>query len=114
DADPATTGCGASSYTTPTHPVSVLAGLKSRVGESINVVMVPSGFDRLFDDFVQNSTFIESLTAAFYTNRDLEGDPKATQTVEHINFNWSETPPPDMPRENYSARFSGKIDVKEA
>src|SRR5439155_15855969 len=87
NADPAVTGGGGSSYNTPTHPMSVLAGLKSRAGEGINVVMVPSGFDRLFDDFVQNSTFVESLTATFYNNRDLEGNPTATQTVEHINFN---------------------------
>jgi beta-glucosidase len=105
---------GGSSYTTPTHPVSVLEGLKAKAGDGVNVIRVPSGFERLFDDFVQNSSYVQPLSATFYNDRNLKGDPTSTQTVEHVDFNWTDTPPPNTPKENFSARFTGQIEVKEA
>jgi beta-glucosidase len=114
NADPAVSGGGGSSYTTPTHPVSVLAGLKAIAGEGVKVELVPSGYDRYFDDYVRDAKYVEPLTATFYKNRKLDGDPVATQTFDHIDFNWTDNPPAQMPKENYSARFRGQIDVKEA
>ena len=57
NADPAVTGGGGSSFTTPQHPVSVVEGMTEKAGENIKVIRIPSGIDKALDAFVASSDF---------------------------------------------------------
>jgi alpha-glucosidase (family GH31 glycosyl hydrolase) len=55
------------------------------------------------------------LKAEFFENVDLSGTPDLTRTDADINFNWGRSSPaPNFPNENYSARWTGIIEVPTA
>jgi beta-glucosidase len=139
NADPAITGGGGSSYTHPTRPVSVLEGIK-RVGwalptnsneradakeagdahatadaKNVKIVHVITGIDRKLDQMVEATKFVgEGLSGEFFKGRNLEGEPVVKRTDGKIDFDWSKNPPEGLPQENYSARWTGKINVENA
>jgi alpha-D-xyloside xylohydrolase len=65
--------------------------------------------DRLFDD----KGLPGGLTARYYKGKNF-GELIATRTDTKVDFNWNQTPPPDLPRDNYSVRWDGFIEAKEA
>jgi hypothetical protein len=55
------------------------------------------------------------LQAEFFTNQDLSGPPALTRTDALLNFDWGKnSPAPDLPAENYTARWTGTIEVPAA
>ncbi len=55
------------------------------------------------------------LTAEFFTNANLSGPPALTRTDAIVDFNWGRgNPAPELPAENYSARWTGTIEVPAA
>jgi len=55
------------------------------------------------------------LKAEFFTNVDLAGPPTLTRTDAAVDFNWGRgNPAPELPAENYSARWTGAIEVPAA
>ena len=55
------------------------------------------------------------LQAEFFTNTDLSGPPALTRTDAMVSFDWSKkSPAPGLPLENYSARWTGTIEVPAA
>ncbi|HTY87888.1 MAG TPA: TIM-barrel domain-containing protein [Candidatus Acidoferrum sp.] len=55
------------------------------------------------------------LQAEFFTNVDLSGPPALTRTDAIVSFDWSrKTPAPGLPAENYTARWTGAIEVPAA
>jgi beta-glucosidase len=131
NADPAITGGGGSSYTHPTRPVSVFEGIK-RVGwalptnskevgdahptgnENPKILHVSTGIEKKRDELIKASNFGEGLSGEFFKGRNLEGEPVVKRTDTKLDFDWSKNPPEGMPRENYSARWTGKINVEKA
>jgi alpha-glucosidase (family GH31 glycosyl hydrolase) len=52
------------------------------------------------------------LTGEYFTNADLSGEPAFKRTDAEINFNWDrKSPARDFPRENFSVRWTGTIEV---
>ncbi len=52
------------------------------------------------------------LMAVYFSNPDLSGSPAMQSTDSQINFNWDKrSPAPNFPRENFSARWVGNIEV---
>jgi hypothetical protein len=52
------------------------------------------------------------LQAEFFTNQDLSGLPALTRTDALVDFDWSKiSPAPGLPTTNYTARWTGTIEV---
>ena len=52
------------------------------------------------------------LQGEYFSNQDLSGTPAFTRTDAEINFNWDKnSPAPNFPREFFSARWTGTIEV---
>jgi alpha-glucosidase (family GH31 glycosyl hydrolase) len=52
------------------------------------------------------------LTGEYFSNADLSGKPEFTRMDAEISFNWDrKSPARDFPRENFSVRWTGTIEV---
>ena len=49
------------------------------------------------------------LSGEYFTNQDLQGAPTITRQDAQIRFNWSVTPPPGLPHDHYSVRWTGQL-----
>ena len=122
---------GGSSYTTTFHSVSPFAGITKLAGDQIKVA-----YSAGIEDNTDNSTFrssvfytpqdatgvaellssttpdkIRGLKAEYFDNKELKGDPKVTKTDKQINFKWTKAPVQDIPKDDFSARWTGMIKV---
>ncbi len=91
------------------HPVSVLEGLRNRLGDQVEVVYTPwvssvSGYD-----MITKSYFPNGLKAEYYDNKDLTGTPKV-RIDDNINFEpINQAPDPFLPKSPLSIRWSGDL-----
>ncbi|MBS1653908.1 MAG: glycoside hydrolase family 3 C-terminal domain-containing protein [Bacteroidetes bacterium] len=94
-------------------PVSILEGIRNKVGNKIKVLYAPwqassplSGFQ-----LISKSFFPGGLRAEYYSSKDLKGDSR-TSVEECINFDPANQPPdPFLPAAPMSIRWIGKIRV---
>ena len=112
DAD-AYVGGGGSSYTKPARPVTLLDGLKATAPD-VTFDLIPYHGDstRNLSKLAKASAYDGPLTATFYAGRDLAGPPLLTRQDKAIDFRWKAKPAPEVPHENFSARWTGKITPK--
>lgn len=90
-------------------PVSVLQGIKDRVGEEVKVIYAPwkSATDGM--ELIQGASFPEGLQAEYFENTELQGIPKVRKE-EWINFEpANQAPDPFLPKSPLSIRWKGKI-----
>ncbi len=90
-------------------PVSVLQGIRDKVGDRIKVVHAPwkSAADGL--ELIPSECFPEGLTAHYYGNMNLEGDGKMRREP-WVNYEPSNQPPdPFVPKGSFSVRWKGKL-----
>lgn len=90
-------------------PVSILEGIKNKVGDGVKVVYAPwkSAKDGL--ELIQGANFPEGLKAEYFDNTRLEGIPKE-RTEEWINFEpANQAPDPFLPHSPLSIRWTGKL-----
>ena len=107
---------------TPSHPVTVLQGIRNKVGKGTKVVYargcelaegIPDKLDpvprrNLYT--VQNGFSAEGLTGLYYDNMDLDGSPKMRRVDTTVNFIWGEgAPSPDMSSDRFSVRWVGTL-----
>ena len=102
------------------NPVSILEGLRNKVGESCKISYLP-GCGRSSNDFVtvpsenlihyENGELKNGLRGAYYNNITLEGEPVLTRIDSKIDFNWTlYSPQQDVVNYDYYAvRWSGKL-----
>ncbi len=64
---------------------------------------------QLFDDDGRPA----GLTARYYRGRNFD-TLVATRTDPQLDFLWNDTPPPGLPRDDFSVRWSGFVEAKEA
>jgi alpha-D-xyloside xylohydrolase len=82
---------------------------------AVTVVSVGGGKDetvpatQLFTDDGQPG----GLTASYFRGGNFD-EPVATRRDPQVEFNWSEVPPPDLPHDQYSVRWSGFIEAEQA
>ena len=90
-------------------PVSVLQGIKDRVGEGVKVVYAPwkSAVDGL--ELIQGASFPEGLQAEYFDNTKLQGTPRVRKE-EWINFEpANQAPDPFLLKSPLSVRWTGKL-----
>ena len=87
-------------------PVSILQGIKNRVGDKVKVVYAPwkSAADGL--ELIQGENFPEGLKAEYFEDTHLKGTPKV-RTENWINFEpANQAPDPFLPKSPLSCRLS--------
>lgn len=86
------------------------------LGQDILVAPVLEGSARSVPpDWLKTPDGQSGLKAEFFENVDLSGTPALTRTDADVNFNWGmSSPAPNFPNENYSARWTGTIEVPAA
>ena len=90
-------------------PVSILQGIRERVGEEVKVVYAPwkSAVDGM--ELVQGASFPEGLKAEYFDNVRMEGTPKV-RAEGWINFEpGNQAPDPFLPKSPLSVRWTGKL-----
>jgi beta-glucosidase len=90
-------------------PVSILQGIRNRVGDKVKIVYAPwkSAVDEL--EIISKEYFPEGLATEYYANMQLKGDPKVRQE-EWINYEpTNQAPDPFLPANPLSIRWSGKL-----
>ena len=90
-------------------PVSVLDGIKNRVGDEVKIVYAPwvsalDGYELISKDY-----FPEGLKAEYFSGKELSGTPKV-RTDEWINYEpANQAPDPFLPKAPISIRWTGKL-----
>jgi beta-glucosidase len=90
-------------------PVSILQGIRNRVGDKVTIVYAPwkSAVDGL--EIISKDNFPEGLFTEYYSNMKLEGSPKVRKE-EWINYEPSnQAPDPFLPNNPLSIRWTGKL-----
>lgn len=90
-------------------PVSVLQGIRDRVGEDVKVVYAPwkSAVDGM--ELLQGDNFPEGLQAEYFDNPHLQGTPQVRKDA-WINFEpGNQAPDPFLPKSPLSIRWTGKL-----
>lgn len=90
-------------------PVSIVEGIKNRVGRDVKVVYAPwkSAVDGM--ELIQGANFSEGLQAEYYEDTQLQGTPKVRKDG-WINFEpANQAPDPFLPKSPLSIRWTGKL-----
>jgi beta-glucosidase len=101
---------------TPSHPVTILAGLRARFPNShityvqgtglIGTVTSPVPASVLFTD---SSGSQHGFKAEYYANTTLDGSPALSRTDAAINFTWGFSGVSPKLAKNYSVRWTGAL-----
>lgn len=117
----ARTGGGGSALVSPINPVSPLEGLKNKLDKKISIEFaegvrldgdaksIPSQY--LFADEGKKS---HGLSAEYYINKELKGEPVLKRIDKEINFWWrGGSPAKNIKEDNFSVRWKGYLVVPE-
>jgi len=108
---------------TPSDPVTILQGIRnkaeplSEITHAIGCDYAPGYpvYEILPSAFLSTAGGKQGLTAYYYANADLSGDPLFVQTDDRIDFDWDmATPDPRLKPGSYSIRWEGFIEVPES
>jgi beta-glucosidase len=106
---------------TPSHPVTILEGIKRRAGKECTISFargcdIATGMPRLFPVearylSVQDSGKMQpGLHVEFFANVGLSGTPCAVRRDTAVTFDWvRESPGAGIPADRYSARWTGLL-----
>lgn len=90
-------------------PVSVLEGIRNRVGKDIEVLYAPWMSNEEGFQLISALNFPEGLKAEYFDNMNLEGTPKV-RTDKTINYEpANQAPDPFLPIAPMSIRWTGKL-----
>jgi alpha-glucosidase (family GH31 glycosyl hydrolase) len=83
------------------------------LGKNILVAPVLQGELQIVPgDWLKTPDGQPGLQAEFFSNPDLSGPPALTRTDALVDFNWGKnSPAPELPATNYTARWTGTIEV---
>lgn len=117
NAEVARTGGGGSSMVTPIKPVSVLQGLKNKLGGKIKINFAAGvrleGDERPIDTkylFTDETLKEPGLAGNYFNNKELSGSPALTRVDKQINFWWGGgSPAKEIGEDNFSVRWTGYI-----
>ncbi len=107
---------------TPSHPVTILQGIKNHVGATTKVLSargceLAQGIPDKLDPIptrnlltVQNGLSAQGMTGLYYDNMEMDGSPKVRRVDSTIHFTWGSVPPADgMGKEKFSVRWVGTL-----
>ena len=92
-------------------PVSILLGIKNKVGNRVRIAYAPwqpvNGLEGY--ELIAKGFFPDGLKASYFTNMTQEGEPK-TRIEENINLEpANQKPDAFLPANTFSVRWSGKL-----
>ena len=92
-------------------PVSILDGLRTRLGQS--GVRYAAGPGRVTPEYaIVPADRFSGLTGQYFDNNRLEGQPRVTRADQRIDFQWTlSSPAREIPFDWYSVRWTGKLTV---
>jgi len=90
-------------------PVSILQGIRDRVGNKVKIVYAPWKSAMDGKEMIASTYFPQGLKAEYFTNMELSGQAKS-RTEEWINFEpANQAPDPFIPPFPLSIRWTGKL-----
>jgi len=109
-------GGGGSSYLEPPHRVSMLDGIKNRLGTSVKVEY-ERGCTNLKDPATLGTEYLipadgkgTGLTAEYFTNTHFSGKPALVRNESYVEFAWFNSgPDPKVGMSEFSLRLTGKL-----
>ena len=98
---------------TPSHPVTVLAGLRKRFSSSQVLYAAGSALAGpplvpIPAEFLKDSSNKPGLSAEYFKGTELQGPAAITRTDPGINFSWQSGVSPKL-RDNFSVRWTGTL-----
>src|SRR5437764_2793190 len=102
---------------TPSKSVTPLTGIRDKVSAKTKVLYAQGTFKiGLASVPIPSSAFVASgLKGEYFSNREMKGEPALTRTDAEINFTWGTfSPGPQIPAQNFSARWPGTLDAPKA
>jgi len=106
---------------TPSHPVTVLAGIRKRFPQSKVVYVEGTGLIGPANQavpttalFTDRSRTKHGLKAEYFSNPKLEGSPAFTRTDATVNFVWGFSGVTPQLAKNYSVRWTGVLVPSES
>ncbi len=106
----------------PTNPITPLQGIIDKVGENTQVnyalgcewaaglpvfEIIP---DSVLFTIDKDGKRVNGLTAEYFNNNKLEGDPVFTRIDKNVDFNWwDKSPSEELDDDNFSIRWSGEF-----
>jgi beta-glucosidase len=109
-------GGGGSSFVEPPHLVSMLDGIKNRVGKDVKVEY-QRGCNNLTSPAILGTEYFvpadgkgTGLTAEYFTNTEFSGQPVVVRRESHVDFSWFNSgPDPKVGMSAFSLRLTGKL-----
>ena len=98
---------------TPSHPVTVLSGMRKRFGEGHVIYAAGSSLtgeplSPIPANFLKHKTGEAGLAAEYFTGTELKGKPAVTRTDQSVDFLWQKGINAEM-SENFSVRWTGDL-----
>jgi beta-glucosidase len=98
---------------TPSHPVTVLAGIRKRFAESTVTSAEGSSLTgppltAVPGRFLRSDSGADGLSAEYFQGRDRQGDPVIKRTDKDLNFVWQDGADSQL-KSNFSVRWTGKL-----
>lgn len=113
NASPAVHGGSGSAYTVPSHVVSLLDGIKALAPDLI-VQHHPGITQSTEFGSLGQPVFARPVTQEIFLGKELKGEAVYVSHVDRINMLANgESPAPNIPKENYSIRWTGTINIEK-
>jgi beta-glucosidase len=102
---------------TPSHPITVLDGIRKRFQEA-NVVyatgssLIGPPLEPVPSEALENNFGQPGLTAEYFSGTQFEGGAVITQTDPRVDFTWTNGAGPEL-KENFSVRWTGTLRAPE-
>ncbi|HKW16593.1 MAG TPA: glycoside hydrolase family 3 C-terminal domain-containing protein [Terriglobales bacterium] len=100
---------------TPSHPVTVLDGIRKRFGDA-NVIyaqgssLIGAPYEPVPGEFLKDSSGRPGLSAEYFNGTQFQGSAVITRTDPKIDFTWKDGAGPEL-KENFSVRWTGTLTV---
>lgn len=97
--------------------ITVLDGIKNllpnatinyKIGAHVGYCYFPA-IETLHFSTLENGITKQGLKAEYFSNNKLSGIPEYIQTDPNIDFDWKLDSPKNLPKDNFSVRWTGKI-----
>jgi len=112
----ARTGGGGSAYVTPIDPVTPLDALRKKLPnvkiEFAQGIILEGDAEGIENEFLFTDQTMKKkgLSAEYYNNKNLEGEPKLKRIDKNVKFQWDDKgPAKEIGEDNFSVRWSGYV-----
>ncbi|MFD1255454.1 glycoside hydrolase family 3 C-terminal domain-containing protein [Mucilaginibacter terrae] len=101
----------------PSSMVNVLEGIKQKLPHAKVTYLPGCDYSEKVPalSLIPSNVFVNGIKAEYFQNQNLAGTPKKVKTENQIDFTWTASGPDEtIKNENFSARFTGKLNIEKA